>query len=84
MSWCAASPPSQVAGFLNPTHESRLLTSMQPRLAIRIIRPLVCALYPFIQRARLFPIIVMLGLLILLRAGCYGLLAYIALAWFMV
>uniref|UniRef100_A0A7S0WXK9 Metallo-beta-lactamase domain-containing protein n=1 Tax=Pyramimonas obovata TaxID=1411642 RepID=A0A7S0WXK9_9CHLO len=74
----------KVAGFLNPTHENRLLTSMQPRLAIRIIRPFVCALYPFIQRARLFPIIVMLGLLILLRAGFYGLLAYVAIAWCLV
>jgi|AntRauMFilla1563_2_1112583.scaffolds.fasta_scaffold47252_1 hypothetical protein len=57
---------------------------MKPRLAIRIIRPFVSALYPFIQRARLFPIIVLLALLVLLRLGLYYFLAYMAFAWLMV
>lgn len=44
----------KVTGFLNPSHEIRLKSAMQPKMMFRLLYPVVSCVYPVLQVRAVF------------------------------
>jgi len=69
----------KVTGFLNPSHEIRLKSAMQPKMMFRLLYPVVSCVYPVLQCSRFVPFMALFGCGVFMRTGFWGILAYAAL-----